>query len=585
MANITHKITLSTTRDNYDVGAIKVRRADDETQIFDVEIIEDGKIKPFNGLTPFFCLMARKITGQGVSEEPVKIFNDGKGTLKHVLSANAFQMIGRNEAYFSFRKELSTGKWVEQFSTRSFYYTVEKSIYTEPFKDSNYWFTFKELYRLFNQYIEAGKIDWENFIQNEKDAWLQFIEDNREIIESVDPGGVLLTEVIEARSNEFGETFSRLKNRINSFDAYEIEENSNYGNDIREEFLHALDELKNSLDTTKFNLLMCTDTHYEERYEPYYEASNLSLSHVSNAQYLSDVVDATVFNGDNCQSDSYELSMVLKQYETFVNKVLNFDSKSDVFLNIGNHCDGSGRAATHIRGRTLTPDQIITDDMFKQLFRTSELRNKEKRLNNNSLYMFKDYEDKKIRLIMLNSEDIPETLTAENGRLKWMRWLTHSYSNEQLDWLATTALMNVPDDYHVMIVAHCPLQFGWDMASSTHHNQELVLGILKAFRDGETYQGRSTDPDEEFSAIVDVSYVSQGPRNLIGFFAGHLHNERNYVVDGINNITCDSSIPDDDIRQIGKLNEDSQSIIQIDTQSRKINIIGFGAAQNRSYTY
>ncbi|MFS0950883.1 glycerophosphodiester phosphodiesterase family protein [Enterococcus thailandicus] len=197
MANITHKITLSTTRDNYDVGAIKVRRTDDETQIFDVEIIEDGKIKPFDGLTPFFCLMAREITGQGVSEEPVKTFDASKGTLKHTLSANAFQMVGRNEAYFSFRKELSTGEWVEQYSTRSFYYTVEKSIYTEPFKDSNYWFTFKELYRLFNQYMEDGKASWEDFFKNGEDAWQDFVDFNREIIESIDPSGETLVKLYD----------------------------------------------------------------------------------------------------------------------------------------------------------------------------------------------------------------------------------------------------------------------------------------------------------------------------------------------------------------------------------------------------
>lgn len=218
MANITHKITLSTTRDNYDVGAIKVRRADDETQIFDVEIIEDGKIKPFTGLTPFFCLMAREITGQGVSEEPVKTFDAQKGTLKHTLSANAFQMVGRNEAYFSFRKELSTGEWVEQYSTRSFYYTVEKSIYTEPFKDSNYWFTFKELYRLFNQYMEDGKASWEDFFKNGEDAWQDFIDQNREILESIDPGGVILGELIDSRENTSSDTFPSLSERLKTMD-------------------------------------------------------------------------------------------------------------------------------------------------------------------------------------------------------------------------------------------------------------------------------------------------------------------------------------------------------------------------------
>lgn len=198
LATITHKITLSTTDHNL-VGDIKVRQADDETIVLDAKILEHGLVKNFDGLKPFFCLMAREITGQGVSEEPVTVYDETKGTLKYTLSANAMQMVGRNEAYFSFRKELTNGSWAEQFSTRSFFYTVEKSIYTQPFKDSNYWFTFKELYRLFNDYIESGKLTWEDFMDTESDLWKNFINQNREIIESVDPGGQVLTELITAR--------------------------------------------------------------------------------------------------------------------------------------------------------------------------------------------------------------------------------------------------------------------------------------------------------------------------------------------------------------------------------------------------
>ena len=108
---------LSATEANL-VGEVKVRQADDETQVFEVTALENGTIKNFAGLKPFFCLMAREITGQGVSEEPVTEYNASKGTLKYTVSANAMQMVGRNEAYFSFRKELSNGEWIEQFSTR-----------------------------------------------------------------------------------------------------------------------------------------------------------------------------------------------------------------------------------------------------------------------------------------------------------------------------------------------------------------------------------------------------------------------------------------------------------------------------------
>ncbi|MBK5076772.1 BppU family phage baseplate upper protein [Lactococcus lactis] len=180
-----HYLTLSTTEPNSNVGIVKLRHADVNSQAIVAQIVENGQPKNFEGLQPFFCLMAQEITGQGVSEEAVISFDVTKGTLTYIASDNALQMVGRNEAYFSFRKQEGE-QWIEQFSTRTFHYIVEKSIYSQPFKDSNYWWTFKELYRIFNQYIEDGKKSWE-----------EFVEANREILESIDPGGKLLEKVID----------------------------------------------------------------------------------------------------------------------------------------------------------------------------------------------------------------------------------------------------------------------------------------------------------------------------------------------------------------------------------------------------
>ena len=178
-----HFITLSTTESNNNIGIVKLRHADVNSQDIVAQIVENGQPKSFEGLQPFFCLMAQEITGQGVSEESIVSFDAKKGTLTYTASDNALQFVGRNEAYFSFRKQVGD-QWVEQFSTRTFHYIVEKSIYSQPFKDSNYWWTFKELNRIFNQYIEDGKKSWE-----------EFVNQNKEIIQSVDPGGVLLTRL------------------------------------------------------------------------------------------------------------------------------------------------------------------------------------------------------------------------------------------------------------------------------------------------------------------------------------------------------------------------------------------------------
>ena len=188
-----YKMTLSTTEPNNYVGLIKLRHADVNSQAIVAQIVENGQPKIFNGLQPFFCLMAQEITGQGVSEEKVISFDASKGTLSYIASDNALQMVGRNEAYFSFRKQVGE-QWIEQFSTRSFYYIVEKSIYSQPFKDSNYWWTFKELYRLLSEYTNSSKNNWTNFVN-----------ENKEILESVDPGGKILSELLAARHETINE--------------------------------------------------------------------------------------------------------------------------------------------------------------------------------------------------------------------------------------------------------------------------------------------------------------------------------------------------------------------------------------------
>lgn len=196
-----HFITLSTTEPNNNVGIVKLRHADVNSQAIVAQIVENGQPKNFEGLQPYFCLMAQEVTGQGVSEESIVSFDAKKGTLTYTASDNALQFVGRNEAYFSFRRQVGD-QWVEQFSTRTFHYIVEKSIYSQPFKDSNYWWTFKELNRIFNQYIADGKNSWEDFV-----------EANREILESIDPGGKILSELLAARNGK-----PNLKTRIDDLE-------------------------------------------------------------------------------------------------------------------------------------------------------------------------------------------------------------------------------------------------------------------------------------------------------------------------------------------------------------------------------
>lgn len=204
---IKHEIVLSTTEPNSEIGLLKIRQSDEETQELIVTITENGVPKSYEGYQAFFCAKLGQTAGLGIIEQKLnsnEMTKPAQGELKYTMRAEDWQQLGRQTAYFSFRKMKNAHEWTEQFSTRDFNYTVIKNVFseglTEVKKDgSTYVWTIEDLIRLFNEYIASGKTDWE-----------EFVEQNREIIESVDPGGVVLTELITARGG-----FNNVNERFN----------------------------------------------------------------------------------------------------------------------------------------------------------------------------------------------------------------------------------------------------------------------------------------------------------------------------------------------------------------------------------
>lgn len=213
---IRYPITLSTTEPNNDIGLLKIRQADEETQTLVVDITANGQPKSYEGLQPFFCAKLGQSLGLGIIEQrlnPDEMTNPKTGQLEYTFRNEDWQQIGRQVGYFSFRKMKDDGhEYVEQFTTRDFYFTITKNVFsdgvTEVKKDgSTYVWTIEDLIRLFNEYIAGGKSDWE-----------EFVDQNREILESVDPGGMILTELIDSRKTEDGTLFESLGQRLDNND-------------------------------------------------------------------------------------------------------------------------------------------------------------------------------------------------------------------------------------------------------------------------------------------------------------------------------------------------------------------------------
>lgn len=226
---IRHEIILSTTDPNNEIGLVKIRQADEETQTLVIQITENGIPRRYEGLQAFFCAKLGQSLGLGIIEQKLnanEMTDPKNGKLEYTMRPEDWQQIGRQVGYFSFRKMTDDHTYVEQFTTRDFNFTIIKNVFSEGLTEvkkngSTYVWTIEDLLRLFKEYISDGKSDWE-----------EFVDQNKEIIESVDPGGTILSELIRSRKPEGAEAaYPDLSTRLdkqfgvnNEFRSFEVDE-------------------------------------------------------------------------------------------------------------------------------------------------------------------------------------------------------------------------------------------------------------------------------------------------------------------------------------------------------------------------
>lgn len=554
MAEIKYPIVLSVTEPNNNVGILKVRQEDTQTQIFAVEIVENGTLKDFEGLVPFFINKTKISDGKPI-EEKVESYIGAQARLEYRLSNRDWQWTGENIAYFSFRKLNGDGTWSEAFSTRDFEYQVVKGVTQGTVYDSAYVWTFEDLLRLFKDKIAQGESDWK-----------KFVDENKEIISSVDPSGELLREIIDAKGD-----YDTLADRLNASSTFDVDTSFEIGGDeVRPLFVGALEELKGKIDSTKFNLTFITDAHAGYGETIAYKNGGLSWSHLANAQQTGDKVDAIVYGGDNIDCGTFNKKQNLAGLRRF--SLMGFkEGLPPTFALFGNHDDGS----LYINTKS-TPENIISKEEFKDYFYTKEKLENEVR-NGNSLYFYKDFPEKKIRLIGVDTGDIDQSQLNSDGTYKYTTRDTFPFREEQLKWLATVALQNVPTDYHVMMMGHCPLYVG----ESKYINHAQMVQIIEAFKNGTIGKIQSSTTDYECN--FDIDFSKQGPRSFIAYFAGHFHSQSLSKIESVDIVRCLQSIASDGWENT--LQEDGWSVISVDTKKRKVDLFGFGRASDRSINY
>lgn len=174
---VSYPISLEVKEPNNDIGILRIRQSDEESQTLVVQVLEYGLKKSYEGLQIFFCAKLGQTSGLGIIEQkllPSEMTDPKNGKFEYTMRAEDWQQLGRQTAYFSFRKMKDDHTYVQQFSTRDFTYEVTKNIYSDGIKEvtkdgSTYVWTFEDLLRLLQEFKDSGETDFLEWFAEIKD--------------------------------------------------------------------------------------------------------------------------------------------------------------------------------------------------------------------------------------------------------------------------------------------------------------------------------------------------------------------------------------------------------------------------------
>ncbi|HAT4279262.1 TPA: hypothetical protein I9078_002410, partial [Clostridium perfringens] len=255
--------------------------------------------------------------------------------------------------------------------------------------------------------------------------------------------------------------------------------------------------------------------------------------------------------------------------EEVINRLKNFKDRfkdrSNVFITLGNHDDNSNY-------KDFT--KVITHEEMKKLM-FSDMKDV---TFGNGLYYYKDFHEHKIRLIVLNSEDIPEYDPNMIYKGQW----DYAFSNEQLNWVAHTALNT---DYKIIFCSHTPMVENVEGFDYPIKNVDAMLGIMKAYNLGESYSSSNTTGDFKYN--VSVTYNKKG--TIVCCLFGHVHADNIVYKDNIAHISttcsnCSYRYGSSHIENAtGTVNEIALDFLTV--RNKTGYLTRFGAGSDRSFTY
>lgn len=344
-----------------------------------------------------------------------------------------------------------------------------------------------------------------------------------------------------------------------------------------------------------------TDTFIQEDLENYGRTDN----HIKNVAELSHMIplDCIVGGGDFVDGGTTKDTNV-SNYK----KVVSMFGLANCpfFLAKGNHDDnswGDGRQGRGTTARNKANQNYMASDptskswhgnmsytikpseMYEIITRPSTIWDIQENPNDKNMYYYYDVPDKKVRVFILNSYDIPYIYDSD-GTVKYLGVNVGGYRQAQLKWFADN-LVSTPTDYTIVCFQH--IQWGdWYTTTPAYfpYNWETVKGLIVAAKTGNSFNRKYTE-NTDFASDISVSFTT--PRTIAFLAHGHHHTDRMTTKDNITNVStsCSASRPKKDQRDrpLGELEEDLWDVFVLDTKKKHVDIVRYGAGSDRSFGY
>lgn len=341
------------------------------------------------------------------------------------------------------------------------------------------------------------------------------------------------------------------------------------------QFTYKINRLKNN----NFKSLIITDTHIE------HEATTNQIANI-NTQNMEDFIkidnglnhnDATVHLGDWIDGNfpkENSISSAVKLSREFFKKPHRYGV-------YGNHdYNGQWDGFSGQNGLYKYNLKRLFDKQDMQEYYTPKQQD----------YYYVDNEDKKIRMIFLNSFDISYKLN-EDGQLYVDPLNTRGFGNVQIEWILKT-LDEVPNNYNVIIYTHDTFNNVFD--DGQYYNGDLVREICESYQNKQELEIFTTGIDEtsEIFNYYDIEQTysfEQSNGKILGVINGHRHIDKSINKNGIRYISLlcaraeSGSTTEKPKRNYYDITRNAISYLEFDLPNEKINLLRYGAGIDRTF--